>query len=92
MKYFAVIVILGVGLTSLLLNGCTALDLVKNQGSLCLLINCESVGIVDAAGQHNSLAPSSPNYGDDPTCTLPGMCGPSIYYPYSTATTTTTTQ
>jgi hypothetical protein len=89
MKYVFAIMISGLAICSLFLTGCDALNIIKNNVSLCTVIDCASVGIVDIAGPHNPLVPNQPNYDLDPTCTLPGMCGPSIYYPYSTATTTT---
>jgi hypothetical protein len=89
MKYALMIAISGLVICSLFLTGCDAVGIIKNNVDMCSVINCAQWGIVDIAGPHNPLVPSEPDYSLDPTCTLPGMCGPSIYYPYSTATTTT---
>jgi|WetSurMetagenome_2_1015567.scaffolds.fasta_scaffold202551_2 hypothetical protein len=86
MKYVLAIMISGLAISGLFLTGCDAVGIIKNNVDMCTLINCAQLGIVDIAGPHNPLVPSEPNYSLDPTCTLPGMCGPSIYYPYSVAT------
>jgi hypothetical protein len=67
--------------------GCDALEVLSNNVSICTLVNCDELGIVDIAGPHNSLVPDSPDYSKDPTCTLPGFCGANPWYPYSTAET-----
>ena len=89
MKYIAVLTILTLGIATMFLSGCTAMDILKNNADLCSLINCASVGIVDIAGPHNPLVPSQPDYSRDPSCSLPGMCGPSIWYPFSTGAAST---
>jgi len=75
-----------VGLAILCVSGgCTSLELIKNYGDICSIINCSALGIVDVAGPRNPLVPSTPDYSLDPTCTLPGMCGTNPWYPYSIA-------
>lgn len=100
MKYLAIVAILGISLSLGLFTGCSpsdilgasmglissGVDVISNNADLCLIINCPSVGIVDIAGPANPLVPTKPDYDKDPTCTLPGMCGPSIWYPYSIGT------
>jgi hypothetical protein len=88
MKLVITSTVLGLALITVLLTGCDALNIIKNNADLCTLINCASVGIVDFAGPHNPLVPSRPDYSKDPTCTLPGFCGANFWYPFSTATTT----
>ncbi len=87
MKWVVAIFILGIGISVALTTGCTASELIKNNVDICSLINCSQLGIVDIAGPRNTLVPNGPDYDHDPTCTLPGMCGPSIYYPFSQGST-----
>jgi hypothetical protein len=74
-----------VGLTFVFLTGCDTVDFVLKNAELCSIINCDQVGIVDITGPNNPLVPNQPDYDKDPTCTLPGLCGPNPWYPYSTA-------
>lgn len=90
MKRGLTLSVLGLVIFAVLLTGCDTLNIIKNNADLCTLINCSAVGIVDFAGPHNPLVPNQPDYDLDPTCTLPGYCGPNFWYPFSTATTTTT--
>ena len=83
--FFCMLIITGLILG--FLTGCDAIDFVLNNVELCSVINCAAAGYVDVTGPPNPLAPTSPDYDTDPTCTLPGMCGPSPYYPFSTTKT-----
>jgi hypothetical protein len=76
LSLFALAIVIGI-------TGCTAVDIIKNNVDMCSVISCESLGIIDLAGERNVLIPDK--YGDDPFCTIPGMCGPNIFYPYSQA-------
>jgi len=87
MKWVITLALLVVGFSCFLMTGCTASELIKNNVDICTLLDCGSLGIVDIAGQRNTLVPNGPDYDKDPTCTLPGMCGPSIYYPNSSGST-----
>jgi hypothetical protein len=73
------------------LTGCSPLSFITNNADLCSIINCSQLGLVDYQGPHNDLVPENPNYDLDPTCTLPGMCGPNYWYPYATSNSTTGT-
>ncbi len=83
----AAVVICGVLLVSS--TGCTgSLASLLGSGlglvSPGTLLNLSSLGVIDAAGPRNLLL-GEPDFSKDPTCMIPGMCGPSMYYPFSTA-------
>jgi len=69
-----------------LLPGCSPLQTVLQFTSPCNLVNCQALGLVDIAGQQNLLMPDYPDYGKDPTCVIPGFCGPNHWYPFSFGT------
>jgi hypothetical protein len=80
--YFVMVVLLGLGFSMLI--GCDALQTLGNYIPPCSIINCEQLGQVDYAQPRNLLIPDWPDYDKDPTCTIPGFCGPNIFYPNST--------
>jgi hypothetical protein len=80
MKRAVISAVLGMGMAMLLASGCTPLDVLKNQGDICQIVNCAELSLV-VPGPHNYLVPDHPDYSNDPTCTLAGYCGPNIYYP-----------
>jgi len=88
-RYSAVVILLALfgGLV-----GCDLVSMVLNQIPLCSVVNCEQLGLIDVAGQKNLLLPDGPDYSDDPTCTLPGYCGPSPWYPQSSGEAGTSTR
>ena len=48
------------------------------------LLNTDALGIPDITGRRNPILPDFPDWDDDPTCVIPGYCGPSPFYPFST--------
>jgi hypothetical protein len=85
MKKYLVITMLMLAVSCFALVGCDALEILGNNLSICTLVNCEELGIVDITGPNNTLIETEPNYNLDPTCTIPGLCGANPWYPYSTA-------
>ena len=83
-KYRSFILTALVGLVLTMTSGCS-LDAIFSLIDPGTILNLASLGQVDLAGQQNWFLPDGPDYDKDPTCTLPGMCGPNIYYPTSTA-------
>jgi hypothetical protein len=54
------------------------------------LLNLSALGWADIAGPSNPLVPDNDKWNDayaDPTCIIPGYCGPNPWYPTSTGTT-----
>jgi len=90
------------GLLSLLctvgvVRGCGfgLLDMALNNIQPCSFLNCEDLQIPDVMGRENPVLPDYPDYDRDPTCVIPGWCGPSPFFPFSTGgegETGTTTQ
>lgn len=69
------------GLFSVIMVGCGPAQTLLNQIQPCSLLNCDSLGLVDIAGQQNLLIPDWPDYAKDPTCIIPGFCESNIFYP-----------
>lgn len=81
MKRPVILTLLGLMIAMTVAGGCLPIDVIRQQGDICAVVNCAALGWVDP-GPRNPLVPSAPDYDKDPTCTLPGFCGPNIWYPY----------
>lgn len=54
------------------------------------LLNLSGLGWSDIAGPSNPFVPDNSEWNDaekDPTCIIPGFCGPNPWYPTSTGST-----
>ena len=66
-------------------SGCTLVDALLSQIDPGSILNLAQLGQVDFAGQRNLFIPSYPDWSKDPTCVIPGFCGGSLFYPFSSA-------
>ncbi len=71
-------------LTVSILVGCDLANTVFSFIPPDSLLNLSQLQQVDIAGQPNRLMPDYPDYDKDPTCVIPGFCGPNHWYPFST--------
>ncbi len=66
--------------------GLGGLQWAAGQIEPCSLLDCEALGIPDITGRRNPILPDYPDWSDDPTCVIPGYCGPIPFYPGSIGT------
>ncbi len=66
-----------------ILVGCDLAQTMLNLIPPDSLLNLSQLQQVDIAGQPNRLIPDYPDYDKDPTCVIPGFCGPNHWYPFS---------
>ncbi len=72
-----------------ILVGCDLGQAILNMIPPDSILNLSQLQQVDIAGQPNRLIPHYPDYDKDPTCVIPGFCGPNQWYPFSIGQQTT---
>ena len=63
--------------------GCDLLSAFSNLISPGVVFNLAQIAQTDISGPPNLLLPDWPDYDKDPTCIIPGYCGGSPFYPFS---------
>jgi len=82
MKKMQITVLMGLLIVSMLV-GCDLANSVLGLIPPDSILNLSQLQQIDIAGQPNRLIPDYPDYSKDPTCVIPGFCGPNHWYPFS---------